>query len=60
MLDKCLEVCRGVFCCLFFCCWFFKSDLHVLPGVVQPLWGVGEIVPSFPLFFCGGGVGGGH
>lgn len=52
---------------VFFVVWFFvvvvvvvgflKSDLHVLPGVVQPLWGVGEIVPFLFLWGWGQGEG---
>lgn len=47
-----------VVCFLFCCCFFLKyNDLHVLPRVLQPMWGVGEIVP-FILFFVGWGQGG--
>lgn len=47
MLDKCLEVSRVYF--------FSEYDLHVLPGVKRPLWGVGGILYFFPFIFCGVG-----
>lgn len=50
MLDKCLEICRGVI-------FFSEYGLHVLPGVKQPLSDVGEIFSFFPFIFCGVGVG---
>lgn len=38
--------------------FFSEYDLHVLPGVKQPPWGVGEIFSFFPLiFFVGWGQG---
>lgn len=49
MLDKCLEVRGGG---LFLFVLFLSGyDLHVLPGVKQPLWDVGEIHFFLSFFF---------
>lgn len=57
MLDKCLEVCRGVFCCLFFVLFFFFNPMICMScQELCSLWGVGEIVP-FLLFFVEWGQG---
>lgn len=38
--------------------YFFREyDLHVLPGVKKPLWGIGEM---FSFYFFWGGDRGGH
>lgn len=52
MLDKCLEVCRVFWGLFVFVFVFSRYDLHVLPGIKQPLWGVGgEIFSFFFIFF---------
>lgn len=35
--------------------FFSEYDLHVLPGIKQPLWGIGEMF--YFCFFLGGGIG---
>lgn len=57
MLDKCLEVCRGVFLLFVFCFVFFFNPMICMScQELCSLWGVGEIVP-FLLFFVEWGQG---